>query len=144
MKDILNSRLHQYIKENNPDLLLQLEEQGKVSEYLSNKISSVETLFQQLEKEHPAYIIEETCMNTLTEDLRPSKFNYICNILEEEFEATYHRLREAGALKFEAINLIEHCQPVFDELIFIKENEDDRQLKYLIIAKISDYLDVKK
>lgn len=141
MQDILINKLHQYIRENNPDLLLQLEEDSKVTEYLSNKISTIDALLNQLGKEQPAYIIEEACMDILTEDLRPSKFNYICGILEEEFEATYHQLHESGMLQFEVINLINHCQPVFDTIGFTEESEDNRQLKYVIIGVISQYLE---
>lgn len=144
MQDILIYKLHQYIRENNPDLLLQLEEDSKVTEYLSNKISTVDELLNQLDKGQPAYIIEEACMDILTQDLRPSKFNYICGILEEEFEATYTRLQNSGTLQFEVINLINHCQPVFDIIGFTEENEDNRELRYTITGAIREYLESNK
>jgi len=141
MQDILIKKLHEYIRENNPDLLLQLEEESKVTEYLSNKISTVDALLEELAKEQPAYIIEEACMDVLTQDLRPSKFNFICGILEEEFEATYQQLQKSGTLPFEVINLINHCQPVFDTIGFTEGNEDNRELRYSITGAISEYLD---
>lgn len=141
MQEILINKLHEYIRENNPDMLLQLEEDSKVTEYLSNKISTIDGLLEQLDKEQPAYIIEEACMDILTQDLLPSKFNYICGILEEEFEATYHQLHESGMLPFEVINLINHCQPVFDTIGFTDENEDNRELQYSITGAIGEYLD---
>ena len=139
MHDILIDKLHRYIQENNPDLLLQLEEDGKVTEYLSDKISALDELLNQLEGQ-PVYIIEEACMKALTQDLRPSKYDYICNILEEEFETVYQRLHELGTLKFEVINLIGECQTVFDELTFTEQNED-WQLRYTIIGAISECLE---
>lgn len=144
MEEILIKKLHEYIRENNPDLLLQLEEDNKVTEYLSNKISTVDALLEQLDKKQPAWIIEEACMDILTQDLRPSKFNYICGILEEEFEATYHQLHESDMLQFEVINLINHCQPVFDTIGFTEENEDNRELQYNIMGAISEYLESNK
>ena len=143
MQDILIHKLHQYIRENNPDLLLQLEEDNKVTEYLSNKISTVDGLLNQLDKGQPAYIIEEACMNILKQDLRPSKFNYICIILEEVFEASYQQLHESGMLQFEVINLINHCQPVFDTIGFTEENEDNWELRYTITGAICEYLESK-
>ncbi|HEY5461662.1 MAG TPA: DUF1896 family protein [Hanamia sp.] len=143
MQEILIHKLHQYIRENNPDLLLQLEEDKKVTEFLSNKISAVEGLLNQSDKEQPAYIIEEACMDILTQDLRPSKFNYICTILEEVFEASYQQLHESGMLQFEVINLINHCQPVFDTIGFTEENEDNWELRYTITGAISEYLESK-
>jgi hypothetical protein len=143
MQDLLLGKLHQYIKDNNPDLLVQLEVDGKVTEYLSNKISTTKALLKQLDEGQPAYIIEDACMEVLTRDLRPSKYNFISNILEEEFEVTYHQLQESGILQFEIINLINYCQTVFDTIGFTEEIEDNRQLRYTITGAISEYLESK-
>ena len=59
MKKILINKLHDYIRENNPDLLFQLEEDKKVTEYLSDKISTVSALIKQSENGKAAYIIED-------------------------------------------------------------------------------------
>ena len=141
MQQALITKLHEYIRENNPDLLFQLEEDGKVTEYLSGKISTVSALIKQTENGKPAYIIEDACMDVLTQDLRPSKFNYISNLLQEEFESTYNQLQESGAIKFEVINLINQCQSVFDDLNFSNENEDNQFLRYAILGSISEYLE---
>ena len=83
MQHTLINKLHEYIRENNPDLLFLLEENRKVTEYLSDKISTVSALIKQMDIGEPAYIIEDACMDVLTKDLRPSKFNYISNLLQE-------------------------------------------------------------
>ena len=141
MQQTLMNKLHEYIRENNPDLLCQLEEDKKVTEYLSDKISTVSALIKQTESGKPVYIIEDACMNVLTQDLRPSKFNYISNLLQEEFESAYNQLQESGTLKFEVMNLINKCQPVFDDLNFSDENEDNQFLRYAILGSISEYLE---
>ena len=141
MKKILINKLHEYIRENNPDLLFQLEEDRKVTEYLSDKINTVSALIKQMDTGEPAYIIEDACMYVLTQDLRPSKFKYISNLLQEEFESAYNQLQEYGTLKFEVINLINQCQSVFDDLNFSEENEDNQFLRYAIIGAISEYFE---
>jgi len=141
MKKILINKLHDYIRENNPYLLFQLEEDKKVTEYLSDKISTVSALIKQIENGKPAYIIEDACMDVMTQDLRPSKFNYISNLLQEEFESAYNQLQESGILKFEVINIINQCQSVFDDLKFSDENEDNQFLRYAILGTISEYLE---
>ncbi|KAA9038703.1 DUF1896 domain-containing protein [Ginsengibacter hankyongi] len=143
MQKILIKKLHDYIRENNPDILVQLEEEKKVTEYLSDKIKLVDGLLQETGKQ-PAYIIEEACMDILTEDLRPSKYHYIYGILEEEFEATYRRLQNSGTLQFEVINLIKYSQPLFDAVGFTLENEDNRELKYSVTGAIAEYLESNK
>ena len=132
MQQALITKLHEYIREHNPDLLFQLEEDKKVTEYLSDKISTVSALIKQTENGKPVYIIEDACMDVLTQDLRPSKFNYISNLLQEEFESTYNQLLESGTLKLEVINLINQCQPVFDDLNFSEKNEGNQFLRYAI------------
>ena len=143
MQKILIKTLHDYLKENNPDLLLRLEEKNKVTEYVSNKISTADVLLKQYEGQ-PDYIIAEACMNALTQDLRPSKFNYISNMLEEEFENNHRQFLASGTLQFEVINLINQCRPVFDALGFTEENEDSNELKNAVTGTISEYLEKRE
>ncbi len=144
MKRLLIEKLHNYISENNPDLLLQLQEDSKVTDYLINKIGTVDALLQQLDKSQPAYIIEDACMDVLTQDLKPSRYNYISIILEEDFENHHLQLKESGTLQFETINLINYCQSTFEDLVFNEENESNRFLRYAIIGCISEYLESNK
>ena len=138
MKKILINKLCEYIRENNPDLLFQLETDIQVTKYLTDKISTVGTLIRQMDGK-PAYIIEKACMDILTQDLRPSKFNYISHVLEEDFADTYQQLQESGTFKFEVINMISLCQSVFEDLNFSEENEDNQFLRYAIIVTIKEY-----
>jgi len=139
MQDVLIQKLYEYIRENNPDLLMQLEESGTVSTFLHEKVASL-NLSSDVQNE-PAYILEEKYMNILTQDLRPSKFNYIKEVLQDEFEAEYVQWVNDGIIKFEIINLIQKCQPSFDELNFLEQNEDNQFLKYLIVGTIGEYLE---
>lgn len=142
MKAILINSLYQYIKENNPDVLLELEEAGNTTKYVSDKVNSIDSLITQLKQQGiPKYIIEETCMSALTEDLKPSRYNYILHILESEFEGQYNQFIESGVLQFEIINMIRQCNSTFDDLNFSEENEGNRFLRYAITGVIKDYLE---
>jgi len=141
MRDVLINKLHEYIKKNSPDVLLSLEGNGGLTKYLTEKVSAITDFLNKLqEKNTPAYIIEEVCLEELTKDLKPSKFNYICSILQEDFETTYQQLQDKGTLKYEVINMIAFCKPVFNSIGFNEENEDDRQLRYAVTGAISEYL----
>lgn len=141
MQGTLINNLYQYIKENNPDILTELEEAGNTTKYLSGKVSAIDALINQLSGEgKPPYIIEEICMGVLTEDLKPSRYNYILHILESEFEEQYNQFLESGVLLFEISNIIEHSNPIFDDLNFSEENEDNRFLRYAITGVIKEYL----
>lgn len=141
MQIILTNKLYEYIRQNNPDVLIPLEENNNVTQYLKNKVDAIKGLLEQLqETSTPAYIIEDVCMELLTKDLKPSKFNYICAILEENFESAYQQLQESGTLIFEAINVMVYCKPVFDFFEFTEETEDNRQLRYAVTGAIGEYL----
>jgi hypothetical protein len=145
MQEVLIAKLRQYITENNPDLLITLPQEGSVSSYLRKKVGAIDLLMNELlAAGTPAYIIEERCMDELTKELRPSKFNYLISILEEEFEADYYRLKESGLLVYEVINLIEICTPIFDALSFTVQNENNRHLRHAITGAVKEYFENKQ
>lgn len=142
MKEILIGKLLEYIRENNPDVLFALEAEDKLRLWLYSKAETVESLWQQMEAEkQPAYIIEETCLNELTRELRPSRYNYIINLLEQESENDYTILVKSGLLQHEIVNMIGYCDSVFNDLKFSEDNEDNQFIRYAICGAISEYLD---
>ena len=142
MQETLKHKLHDYIRQNNPEILLTLQVEKSVTKYISDKLNSLNDFVGELEKENkPDYIIEEICLNELTKDLRPSKFNYISNILEEEFEFAHQQLSKLKLLQYEAMNMIAHCEQIFESFNFSEENEDDKDLRYAVTGIISEYLD---
>jgi Domain of unknown function (DUF1896) len=142
MKETLIGKLLEYIRDNNPDMLFALEAEDKLRLWLYSKVESVESLWLQMETDRqPAYIIEEACLNELTRELRPSRYNYIINLLENEFEQDYKLLQQSGLLQHEAVNMIGYCDSVFNDLKFSEENEDNRFIQYAICGAISEYLD---
>jgi hypothetical protein len=141
MQHLLKEKLRSYIQQNNPELLIGLQESFSVNTYLDDQISKVmPTVVRLLGEEKPGYIIEELAMNELTEPLRPSRFNYLQDVLEEEFNKEYHAFKQAGVLTYETINLIEACKDTFENFPFTEDTEDVRFLRYAIIAKVHDYL----
>lgn len=143
MQEILLQKLQHYISQNNPDLLFELEQERKLTTYLTEKVNTVKALIAQRGKDQPDYIIEETCMDILTQDLKPSKYNYIRGILEEEFEKEFQLLCKTPLLQTEIINMIGYCKKVFDEIGFTQANEDDTFLRYNynIMGAMSEYLE---
>lgn len=66
------------------------------------------------------------------------QFDYLKEILEEEFATDYRRLYELSILETEIGNIRERCESVFAEMGF---DEDDRMLRYAVIGTIAEYLD---
>jgi hypothetical protein len=142
MKEQLTQKLHAYLVQNHLDLLIALQEEHRLGHYISGKVDSVRELYQSLQAENrPVYVIEALCLEELTRDLRPSRFNYMKELLEEEFESDYRRMAGSGILTYELINLIGACEPIFEVFAFGEENEDSRELKYAVMGMISEYLE---
>lgn len=143
MHEMLIRKLHEYIRDNNPDVLLTLEEENRVSDYLQENVASIDSLINQLLADNkPASVIEECCMEEMTRHLKPSRYNYLKAILEEEFPSKFERFHHTGILKTEIINLITVCDPVFHELNFSEEKDNDRYLRYAVTGAVHEYLKV--
>ena len=141
MQRMLTKKLWTYIVHNNPDLMLHLQESCSVTRYLEEKVNAVMPMVAQLLDEgRPQYIIEELCFNAMTEELKPSRYQYIRSIIENEFTADYERMKENGTLTYEVVNLIEACKGIFSDFEFNDENEANRHLRYAIIGQVHDYL----
>jgi hypothetical protein len=142
MKTQLIKQLHSYLLNNHTDLLIALQEEYRLEHYLKQKVESISELLAQLQEEHrPTYVIEALCLEELTRDLRPSRFNYMRELLETEFEKPYRQMRDSGILTYELINLIGACEPIFEVFAFGEETEDSRQLKHAVMGMIAEYLE---
>jgi len=141
MQMILMEKLRGYIHQNNPDLMLELQREFRLTAYLEEQVTGIQGLLAQLTLENkPVYIIEELCLNAMTAALRPSKFNRIISILETEFENDSQRMKSSGILTYEAMNLIAVCAPVFETFGFTESNENDNFLYYALTGSIQEYL----
>ena len=72
-------------------------------------------------------------------ELLAQRYDYIANVLEEEFEETYLRFFSASILHYEVINLISVCSAIMADFDFPK-NETNRFLRYAVIGAIDEYL----
>jgi hypothetical protein len=142
MKTILIGKLHSYMVQHHTDLLIALQEDHRLNHYLSTKVDSISGLIEELQREkRPAYVIEALCLEELTRDLRPSRFSWIRELLEEEFPGDYERLNRNGILTYELINLTGACEPIFEVFGFGEEHEDNRGLRAAITGMIAEYLE---
>lgn len=142
METIMIEKLRKYIILNNPDLLSELQTDLLVTQYLEEKVQSIQPLLNELLTEgEPTYIMEELCLNELTKDLRPSKFNYIRSVLEEEFEQDFLLMEKMNTLTYEIMNLISECESVFKIFGFTEETEDGRDLRYAVAGTIQQFLE---
>lgn len=129
MKKQLEGLLYEYLKENNPDLFVLLDEADALHAFVLAEIEEVSHL-----------VTIEECMDAMTVELRPSKYLYIKNILEDEFPFDYQQLSDCGILKYEVINMVAACDPVFDEFPLTEESEVYEHLKFEVMGVMSDYL----
>jgi hypothetical protein len=138
----LTSLLHDYLLQKHADLLIALQEDHRLRHYLVSKVDSVKELAESLQAENrPAYVTEALCLEELTRDLRPSRFEYVRLLLEEEFQRDYLRMKNSGMLTYEVINLIGACEPIFEVFAFSEQNDEGREQKCAVMGMIAEYLE---
>lgn len=134
MSDKLQGLLLGYIRENNPDLLFQLDEDDALHVWVLEKIREVEMVLQQSKP-----IADHEFLDLMTADLKPSKFNYLRDLLEEEFPEDYERLKESGMMRYEIVHLIHLCSYYFETMPISEDPDENRQLDYAVNGVITDY-----
>ncbi|WP_159477691.1 hypothetical protein [Dyadobacter sp. 3J3] len=141
MQQRLKQKLWAHIIVSNPGLIIQLERSDQLSNYLESKIESVLPLLDQLTSEGKAdYIIEERCIHALVAEMRPYRFNYLWNVLEEEFNPFFKSWEQDGILTYELINLQQYCKDTFDALGFTMDDAYEDQIYNAITGMIDEYI----
>jgi hypothetical protein len=142
MKEQLIQNLHSYLVHHQTDLLIALQEDHRLTHYLEHKVGSVQELWEQLTEEgRPAYVVEALCMEELTRDLRPSRFDYVKAVLMTEFPRHLQQMTADGTLTYEVINLTGGCEPIFEAFFFSSANRDDPGLRTAVKALMAEYLE---
>ena len=136
MTNKLQGLLLGYIKENNPELLLQLEQDDALHTWVMEKIQEVELV---LNNAKPTLLNETQYMEILTADLKPSKFRYVRDLFETEFTNDYERMVEAGTLSYELVNIVSACHQLFEDMPII-EGMENPHLDHAVAGVINDYL----
>lgn len=141
METALKEQLWSYIVRNNPELMYDLQEEYKVSDYLEEKVTGIMNEVEHLLDDGlPAVTVKELCLERLTDDLKPSKFLYIRQIVESEFPLAFEAMQQSGMLTYEVINLIGNCERIFQRFSFSEQTLDNRQMRYAVIGEIDFYL----
>lgn len=141
MEATLLENFRVYLVNNNPELVLMNVERYSLSRYISDKMEQVRPLMKRLlEEGHPGYLVSLICHSKLIEGLRPSKANYIKEILESDFPTENFRMKEYGVLTYGVVNLIELCEPLFQAYSFNEENLLSQLLRCDVVSVVHDYL----
>ena len=137
MKNSLTFLLRAYLAQHHPDLLFEVERENGVNAFIAAAIESLGDQPDELARQGtPAYVIEEICMEQLTQGFRPSRYDYLLSLLEDEFNATFAVWAERDLLSSVVLILLRDCGTVFDRFGFCEQNEDDEQLRDEMITVI--------
>ena len=141
MQIILKERLQAYIIEHNPELVNGLKADLSMNSYLEGRVKSVMPyVLELISEDKPGHVIEELALEQMTASLRPSKFDYLKALVAEEFTEDFQLFKRRGVLTFETLNLVDHCQDIFETFSFSEANEQYNLLRHALIARIRQYL----
>ena len=144
MDEWLRNYLWCFIRINNPELALRLEDEDDRKEYLISKVETLRDFFYDLKARKLSHeSIEELCINKMTVDLRPSRFNYIVNLLHRQFPHHYAQLLENGIVKITALAILGESKADFERYVFSSEHPDYDSLYCAILLRILQYIQGK-
>ena len=144
MKEQLKKQLENYLVQHNPELIISLQHRA-LDQYMEEKLARHLPQFNAFIVNGKACdLISRVVMKVLTADLRPSKYDYLHNLLKEEFTEDYLRLRENGTLTQEIVQLIALCTPIFSALHFSEAKLNDKLIRHAICWQIDQYLHTTK
>lgn len=130
-----------YVAEHNPELLLNSTDEYPVSRHIRERVGEVVPLMKYLQDQGKQKgEILDLCMNELTKNLRPSRTDYIREVIRVEFPQEHFTLSQDGTLTYHAVQLLRHCDPVFESHNFNEHNRESDLLRHGIIAEIHTYL----
>lgn len=121
--NLLIDRLHSRLMQLNPELFVQLQEEQQVTAYLNSFL-----------------LVPGDPEEALCDAITPSRYDYVAEVLQEEFQEAHLSFSNAGILTYELINLSAACTGVFEHFGF-PENEESRMLRYAVIGTIAEYLE---
>jgi len=137
MTNKLQGLLLGYIKENNPELLFQLEQDDALHQWVTEKIQEVELV---LNNAKPTNISESFFMEIFTTDMQPSRYRYVRDLFETEFTDAYEQMLEAGTLHYELVNMVSACHGLFEEMP-LNEDMENPMLDHVVAVVINNCLE---
>lgn len=137
----LKEQLWAHIIVHNPDLSEVLDQDYGILNYLEDKVGAVLPLAEQMLAEgRPEHAAIELCMGILTEDLRPSRYEYILLVLTEDFSGDYARFKAEATVRYHALQMTGVCKDIFDNLDFKEENMHSNLVYQSILIGMEGYL----
>ncbi|MFX1707237.1 hypothetical protein PV783_24930 [Chitinophaga sp. CC14] len=141
MKAEIRASLLGFLQENYPEIILLFSERGTLTQYLDDRMNFVEPLIDELiQQGDQLQEIIDLSIAELTSSFGPSKFNYLKQVMAEEFPQEYQQFEQVGVLRSELTNMIVACSNAFDAFEFSEENLDDHFMRHMVIAEMQDYL----
>lgn len=98
-------------------------------------------LYIRLQDEHAleTYLTAFDGIDSLSDALEPSTYNFLEDVLEQDFRLHWLRFHEAGILRYELLNICAACEATLKDFEW-SEADDSRLLRYGVITAIDDYL----
>ena len=141
METALKERLWDYIIIHNPELMYHLQEQYLVGSYLQRKVNEVLPQAQEMRANGvDVCTILEACIEELTQELKPSKFQFVRRVIQEEFPAEYQLLSSTYMLDYEVLNIVDASWDIFQQFGPYCERENSKIQRYAVMHQISTHL----
>ncbi|WP_354375900.1 hypothetical protein [Pedobacter africanus] len=130
-----------YVAENNPELAITLSPKVSMIDFLNGKVQLVLPVAARLIQSGKSKDeVIRACINIMTVELRPSRYQYIRGLVESDFPEDFLRMQANGVLKAEVVHLVCSAAIIFRSFDFSEETAQSNLLRHAIVAHIADHL----
>ncbi|HWB27702.1 MAG TPA: DUF1896 family protein [Chitinophagaceae bacterium] len=135
MQELLHIKLRNYLAVHYPGMLLSLAEEGKEEAFIREQVESISgEMDAMLAGGAPAYEVEVACMDILIASLPPSKYDYVLDILEEDFPEKLSAFESSGITLYEICNIIAACGELLEGF-----DEEDEAIHEAVLTVVANY-----
>jgi hypothetical protein len=108
-----------FISENNPDVIVSIGSTGSMKRFVRDKAEVAMDLAKNLkERGLPESEILDACFESMVKEMKPSRFNFLKDLIQNHFPEKLKRYSETGVMTYEIIQVIESHGHLFEKYRF--------------------------
>lgn len=139
MESVLIAEMVRVVVFQYPEIISSFPDNERFDAYLLEQLQILRPIFEEYCQTGIAKTeAMELTMKHWAQILGPSKYNFIEDILEAEFEDAYNDYEQMGLLQLEVMNLADVCSTEFERFGF-DADDGNRLLYYGIVSRMEEH-----
>jgi hypothetical protein len=145
MEELFMAESHAYLFLHNPEILIKDSQIFTRPRLLKNKVKQTsDRIMAMIAAGSCRQEIIDQSVELITEELRPSRFGYVCAVIASEFPKTFLRWVRIDELAEQVLDVVNACEPVFCMFKFNSQKTEQHSIYQTVKNFIGHYLKRKR